>query len=109
MSTPELPQSVRAFIDAVNNHDEAAFLAAFPSDGYVDDWGRTFTGHEAIKGWSDREFIGARGVLTPEEVTVDGDSVTVIGDWRSNHANGRSRFTFRVAGDQIASMTIREG
>ena len=109
MSDPQLPQNVQAFVDAVNSQDEAAFLGAFTPDGFVDDWGRTFTGRDAIKGWSDREFLGARGVLTPEEVTIDADTVTVIGDWRSNHANGRSRFTFRVAGDRIASMTIREG
>lgn len=109
MNSSELPDTVRAFVDAVNNHDEAAFLAAFPTDGFVDDWGRMFTGRDAIKQWSDGEFIGARGVLTPEQVTVDGDVVTVIGDWRSNHANGRSSFTFRVDGDQIVSMTIREG
>ncbi len=109
MNNQEMPQTVRSFIDAVNDHDEAAFLAAFPIDGFVDDWGRMFTGRDAIKQWSDREFIGARGVLTPEEVADDGDVVTVVGDWRSNHANGRSSFTFRVDGDQISSMTIREG
>lgn len=63
----------------------------------------------AIKKWSDEEFIGARGILTPEEVSDDGDVVTVVGDWRSNHANGRSSFTFDVDGDSISRMTIREG
>ena len=48
-------------------------------------------------------------MLTPEEVAVSGDEVTVVGDWRSNHANGRSAFTFAVTGDKIAKMTIREG
>lgn len=109
MSTPEMPETVRAFIDAVNRSDEQAVLAAFTTDGFVDDWGRTFNGREAIKAWSDREFLGADGVLTPEEVTTDGDTVTVVGDWRSTHANGRSSFAFRLAGDRVASMTIREG
>ena len=107
--TQQTPAPVASFIDAVNRHDEQAFLDAFPSDGFVDDWGRIFTGRDEIKGWSDKEFIGATGTLTPEEVTVNGDEVTVIGDWRSTHANGRSSFTFRLAGDAIASMTIREG
>lgn len=104
-----IPEPVASFIDAVNRHDERAFLDAFSTGGYVDDWGREFTDRDAIKRWSDKEFIGARGTLTPEETVVDGDSVTVIGDWRSDYANGRSTFTFRVNGDKLDAMTIREG
>ncbi|WP_221584622.1 nuclear transport factor 2 family protein [Microbacterium sp. G2-8] len=109
MTDITVPEPVASFITTVNAHDEQGFLDAFAADGFVDDWGRVFTGRDAIKGWSDGEFIGATGVLTPEEVTREGDEITVIGDWRSTHANGRSRFTFRVAGDRLASMTIREG
>ena len=96
----EIPSPVREFIDTVNAHDDAGFLDAFTEDGHVDDWGRVFTGRDAIKGWSDVEFI---------DVTVDGDTVRVVGDWASTHANGLSEFTFAVAGDKLASMTIREG
>ncbi|WP_166848158.1 nuclear transport factor 2 family protein [Isoptericola sp. BMS4] len=107
---PTVPEPVASFVAAVNRHDEQAFLDAFAADGYVDDWGRVFTGRDAIQGWSAREFIGATGTLTPEEVDVAGDgAVTVVGDWRSTHANGRSSFRFVVDGDRIASMTIREG
>lgn len=109
MAQPEIPEPVASFVDAVNRHDEQAFLDAFSADGVVDDWGRVFPDRDAIKTWSDTEFLGARGVLTPEEVTVDGNQVKVIGDWRSNHANGRSSFTFDVDGGRIARMTIREG
>ncbi|WP_018655637.1 nuclear transport factor 2 family protein [Actinomadura flavalba] len=104
-----LPEPVASFIDTVNRHDREGFLDAFTEQGFVDDWGRTFTGRAEIDGWSQKEFIGATGTLTPEETTVDGDTVTVVGDWRSAHANGRSSFAFRVDGDRIASMTIREG
>ena len=109
MAGPTFPEPVASFIAAVNNHDEQAFLDAFTPDGTVDDWGRTFTGREQIKTWSDKEFIGSRGTLAVEEVDVAGDTITVIGDWRSNHANGRSKFVFDVAGDKLAKMTIREG
>lgn len=100
---------VSDFIATVNRHDQEGFLDAFVDDAVVDDWGRTFTGREQIAAWSDREFIGSHGVLTPEDVAEDGDTITVIGDWRSTHANGRSRFGFRLAGDRIATMTISEG
>lgn len=109
MAPPTIPEPVDSFIEAVNKHDERSFLDAFTTGGVVDDWGRTFTGHDAIKKWSDKEFIGSRGVLTVEEVHSDGDIVTVVGDWRSYHANGRSKFIFDIDGDQLAKMTIREG
>ena len=109
MSEVEIPEPVASFVAAVNAHDEDAFLDAFADPGVVDDWGRSFTGRAAIKGWSDTEFIGSRGILTAEEVTVSGAVVTVVGDWRSNYANGRSKFVFEVDGDRIAKMTIREG
>ncbi|MFJ3957184.1 nuclear transport factor 2 family protein [Arthrobacter sp. NPDC090010] len=104
-----LPAPVDAFVEAVNRHDEEAFLDFFPTDGFVDDWGRVFTGRKAIKSWSDKEFIGARGVMTVQNVTQDAGSVTVVADWRSEYANGLSSFTFAVSGGKLASMTIREG
>ena len=105
----DITEPITSFIEAVNRHDEAAFLGAFTESGFVDDWGRVFTGREEIKGWSDREFLGSHGTLTPETVSTEGGATVVVGDWRSTHANGRSQFSFVVEGDQIASMTIREG
>ncbi|MFJ2754343.1 nuclear transport factor 2 family protein [Nocardioides sp. NPDC087217] len=109
MTEQTIPEPVAAFIEAVNRHDESAFLDAFTEGGAVDDWGRVFTGREQIKGWSDNEFIGAQGTLAVEEVEAEDGTVTVIGDWRSTHANGRSKFVFDVDGDRITTMTIREG
>lgn len=109
MTRQSIPEPVASFLEAVSRHDEQAVLDAFGTDGAVDDWGRVFTGRDAIKAWSDTEFIGARGSLAVEEVSTDGGTVTVVGDWRSQHANGRSRFEFEVDGDRIARMTIREG
>lgn len=109
MDNLQIPNPIAGFIDVVNAHDEQGFLDAFTPEGVVDDWGREFNGREAIKAWSDKEFIGATGTITPEEVSTDGDRVTVIGDWRSTHANRRSSFAFDLDGDKIAKMTIREG
>lgn len=118
-----LPEPVAAFVEAVNRHDETAFLDAFTTDGHVDDWGRIFTGRDAIKAWSDEEFIGATGTLTPTHLSVEGRTVVVEGDWASSHANGPSIFTFDLVQDptwavpgataeirgMIAAMTIRGG
>ena len=109
MADLTIPEPVASFVEAVNRHDEDGFLDAFTDGGAVDDWGRVFTGRDEIKGWSDKEFIGAHGTLAVEEVDITDRSITVVGDWRSTHANGRSRFDFEVEGDRITRMTIREG
>lgn len=109
MNELNIPEPVASFFDAVNRHDEQAFLDAFTPDGVVDDWGREFAGRAAIKAWSDKEFIGARGVLNFENCTVTDGVILVVGDWRSNYANGLSAFSFVVADGKITRMTIREG
>lgn len=104
---PELPPPVAAFVAAVNAHDEEGFLAGLGPDGVVDDWGREFVGREAIKAWSDKEFIGAAGTMDVQRVEDRGDQVEVLADWRSTHANGLSIFTFDVVDGALTRMTIR--
>lgn len=84
-------------------------LDAFTAGGVVDDWGRTFTGRDEIRAWSNREFIGARGTLAIEVVETTDETITVVGDWHSTFANGRSKFVFETDGDKLTRMTIREG
>lgn len=108
--TDQMPRPIAALIEAINGLDEDAFLDAFTSDGYVDDWGRMFAGRASIAGWSRKELIGAEGHFAVESVEITRDNNVVVGgDWRSNYANGRSAFTFALTGDKVASMTIREG
>ncbi|UXN74615.1 nuclear transport factor 2 family protein [Devosia sp. A8/3-2] len=63
-----LPPVLQAFRTAVNAGDSDAFIAFFPADGVVEDWGRRFSGHQAILNWSAKELIGAKGILTYGEV-----------------------------------------
>jgi hypothetical protein len=104
--TPALPAPVARAIDAVNAEDTDAFLAAFAADGWIDDNGRRFTGHDAMRGWSDRELIGAhtRFEVTGAEPTGDGVAVDI--EVVSDGFNGYSRFAFSVAGDALQAMAI---
>jgi hypothetical protein len=93
-------------IDAVNAGDTDAFLTLFAPDGWIDDNGRRFTGHDAMREWSDRELIGAhtRFDVTGSEPTTDGVAVEI--EVASDGFNGSSRFAFAVDGDVLRSMTI---
>ena len=59
MTHAPLPIPVAAAREAANAGAIEDFLHTFAADGAVDDWGREFRGHEAIRAWSDAEFIGA--------------------------------------------------
>lgn len=101
-----LPKSIQTAIDAANAGDTDAFLAAFAAEGAVDDWGLEFRGPEAIRGWSDREFIGKQVSLRVTGTRESDDTVVVSTEVGGNGFNGRSDFAFSVRSDQIQLMRI---
>jgi SnoaL-like domain len=105
--TSPVPQPVARLLDAANNHDTDDFLDCFTDDGVVDDWGREFVGADAIRGWSDREFIGVDVVLTVNGVQTDGVETTISAEVGGSGFNGPSHFTFTLRGDLVSRMTIR--
>lgn len=106
MTRDTLPSPVALQIAAINQGDVTTWLNLFPADGVVNDWGRIFTGHKAIRAWSDREFIGAKGQITVQFVKVEGSIVTVDAGWKSNFYSGASRFVFIVEEDKVREMRI---
>jgi hypothetical protein len=103
----DLPSPVAAALAAANANDTDAFLATFSADGVVDDWGREFRGADAIRGWSDREFIGVQVALDVTATEQHGDETVVTAQVGGNGFNGPSHFAFRTAGDHVTRMTIR--
>jgi hypothetical protein len=75
--TTQLPQTIAAYVQTINDHDAAAFIALFDDDAVVNDVGRQFRGRAAIKAWSDREIMDARVTLEVLDV-ADRDGETVI-------------------------------
>ena len=104
---PELPEPVARLIAAANANDTDAFLATLTRDGVVDDWGREFRGPDAVRGWSDAEFIGVGVTLEVASVEERDGAVTVAAQVGGGGFNGPSHFTFDVADDRVARMTIR--
>lgn len=102
-----VPDPVRAVLDAANHGDVAAFLDCFADGGVVDDWGREFAGRDAIRRWSDAEFIGKQVTLAVTAVETDGPRTVVSAEVGGNGFNGPSHFTFDVDGPTVTRMTIR--
>jgi hypothetical protein len=103
---PPLPLPVAAALEAASAGATEDFLAAFAPDGAVDDWGRVFRGHDAIRGWSDAEFIGKQVTLRVTQSRTEGDTTTVSAEVGGNGFNGPSDFAFTVQGDHVALMRI---
>lgn len=106
MPKPDLPPPLDAFISAVNAGDSEAAFSFFASDAKINDWGRRFTTPRAIRAWSDREFIGAKGHLSVTQVVREGDRVVVDAGWRSAIYAGDSRFVFTLRDGSIREMRI---
>jgi SnoaL-like domain len=104
----KVPPPVDKLVEAINGGDTEAFLAFFSPNGAVEDWGRRFEGRAAIRRWSDKELIGAKGVMTVTKASVRGSKITMDADWKSNFYTGSGRFTFTIEGDKISEMRISE-
>lgn len=101
-----MPIPVAAALEAADAGNVEDFLAAFAEDGTVDDWGRQFRGRDAIRAWSDAEFIGKEVSLRITGVRSEGDTTTVSAQVGGKGFNGPSDFTFTVAGDHVELMRI---
>ena len=103
----ELEPAIRQLFDATNRGDNEAFLDAFADGATLDDWGRTFTGREAIAGWNARENIGVNSHIEATGVERAGDKIRVGVAVTGGGYNGGGSMTFTLAGDRIATMVIR--
>jgi hypothetical protein len=102
----ELPIPVAAALEAADAGNTEDFLAAFAEDGAVNDWGREFRGHEAIRRWSDAEFIGKEVTLRVTGVRTEGDTTVVSAEVGGKGFNGPSDFAFTVGADRVTLMAI---
>jgi hypothetical protein len=101
------PAPVTRLLNAAKANDTERFLVVFAEGGVVDDWGREFVGTEAIRGWSDREFIGKNVSLEIRSIERDGEATVVPAEVGGDGFNGPSHFSFLVDSDRVSRMTIR--
>lgn len=102
--TSAIPPQILNFVKIVNRGDVIGFLNLFAPNGCVDDWGRQFVGREAIKAWSDKEFLGAKGRMIVKQADQEGRSFTY--EWRSTSYSGPGKITFEYEGDKLKCMHI---
>jgi len=101
-----LEPPIQAMIDATNDADSARLLAAFADDAVLTDWGRTFSGKQAIARWNADENIGTHNRLRVTDVRRTGRAVQVRVDVSGGGYNGEGTLTFHVDGPLITRLDI---
>ncbi|PRB08366.1 nuclear transport factor 2 family protein [Microbacterium sp. MYb64] len=102
----QLPVAVQRMVDAINDADTEAFVAAFTPDGFVSDWGTVKAGPEGVRAWAGSDAIGAGARMTVLSADTDGDTTRIRFGWRSSVFNGESDGIFVVSDGLLASFTI---
>lgn len=102
----DVPAPVRAFVEAINAADTEAFVEVFAPEGFVNDWGTRYAGHEGVRRWAGSDAIGAGARMTLLSATTEGDTTTVRFDWRSRVFNGESTGIFVSRDGRLVSFTI---
>lgn len=106
MADTEIPAPVQAVVDAINDADTEAFVAAFTPEGFVSDWGRVLRGPEGVRSWAGSDAIGMGAQMTVLSAETEGDTTRMRFGWSSRRFNGESDGIFVVEGDRVASFTI---
>ncbi len=102
----EIPPAVQRMIDATNDGDSDAFVAAFADDAYLEDWGRGFHGLEGVRAWDSTDNIGKRSHFEADGARRDGDDWIVTLHVSGGGFNGTSDIRFGIVDDRIARMLI---
>jgi hypothetical protein len=102
------PAAIQAFVDATNSGDSEAFVAAFTGDAHLDDWGRSFRGHEGVRAWDSTDNIGVQAHFDLLDVTPGEGENEYVATLRvsGNGYNGTGPMTFRLRDGLIADLRI---
>jgi hypothetical protein len=107
MQAMAIPTPLDTLASVVNGGNTEGFLALLTEDSVVDDWGTRYVGKSEIRTWSDRELIGAKGVMTVQGVETHGSEIHLLSDWKSNFYTGPGRFIFSIRDGRISEWKIR--
>ena len=68
-----LPKAIDCYQTAANSRDIDAYMACFTDDAVMVDVSRTFTGHNEIRPWAEREVIGQGDTFRHRKILESGD------------------------------------
>lgn len=108
MPNLELPHAIRSFVGATNEQSTDAFVASFTHDAHLEDWGRSFDGHDGVARWDRTDNIGVNAHLEPVTI-VPGptpSSFIMTVQVSGEGFNGLGTMTIETRGDLISRLVI---
>jgi hypothetical protein len=102
----QLPAPIQRFIDATNQGDSDAFVAAFAPNASLTDYGRVFHGAEGARSWDASDNIGKRSRFDVVAFRQEAGEWIVTVDVSGDGFTGRSDIRFAIDGDLISRMVI---
>ena len=100
--------AINAMIDATNEGDSDALLAAFAEDAVLIDFGRTFAGKAQIARWNREENIGTQNRIRVTDVKRRGALISVEIVVSGNGYNGTGTLAFELRNDLIHRLEIAD-
>ena len=106
--TEALPRPLAAYFAAATHYDIEAMLVAFAEDAIVKDEGQTMRGRAAIRAWLEETRRKYQPSLTVVDVNDTHGTIAVATKVAGNFPGSPIQldFTFRLAGEKIASLEI---
>lgn len=103
----DMPTPIQNYFDA-DKDEGRSIVPCFTEDAVVQDEGKTYKGHEAIRRWKEESAAKYTYTSEPFAIKTEGDRTVV-----SNHLTGNFpgspvdlRFAFLLRGDHIAALEI---
>jgi hypothetical protein len=107
---PDLPDVLRRYFQAQNDHDIDAMVACFASDAAVRDEGRDIIGTDAIRAWKAETSAKYHVMAEPIESRSEADRTIVVAKVSGTFAGSPASLTYRFgfSGDgRISALAIR--
>lgn len=107
-----LPKPIEDFVEATNKLDTRGLLATFTDQVVLTDEGIKYSGKDAIKKWSEKQYIGAKATIVVDKISeIDNQTVvtfTVGGDFASFGITKPFEldFYFTIEAEKIRSLAI---
>ncbi len=103
----DLPEPVRAFVEATNRGDAKGVVDSFAADATLIDWGRHFAGHAGIASWDSTDNTGVQSRMQVLGIKPSTDGVVVTIRVSGNGFNGTGHLAFTLKGDKIGHLLIQ--
>ena len=97
---------IQRMVDATNSANTPAFIACFTTNAYLEDWGRSFHGHDGVARWNTTDNIGKQAHFVATKEVARGDERVLTLVVSGNGYIGTSDIVFTLDGDLISRMII---